>query len=191
MIDFIPGPNQEKVSDTEKEEITYMLKKCLIKTTFAHQVNKAYNNFEHFASPQYNYDIDNFLKALSDIANSTSYTIKVMGGIHSDPFGHSSSLIGQTSYYNEFTPCIVQDKYIRFKVDMTNNFNQKILGPLNTTSIFHFLVDVPKIIQLQLHYSIPSDMYPLINTNGNQMKYPDLYPTSRYKSNVIRIVPMV
>lgn len=188
MLDFIPGPNNEKISDKEKLEITNMLQNCNKVEEFGHQVNIAYNNITHFSSPQYNYDINEFLKALSAIVNSVSFHIEVMGSIHSDPFGHSSSLIGQMSQYGEFLPCLVQDKYIRFKVNMKNKINDKILGPLNTTSIFHFLVDVPEIIRLQLHQSNPCVMYQLINTDGKKMEYPKLYPSSRYKYTKINVL---
>jgi hypothetical protein len=188
MLEFIPGPNNEIISKEEKDRLTDMLKKCNDVSTLGHQVNIAYNNITHFSSPQYNYNINEFLKALSDIVNSKSFTIEVMGSIHSDPFGHSSSLIGQMSQYGEFLPCLVQDKYIRFKVNMKNHINNKILGPLNITSIFHFLVDVPEIIRLQLHQRTPCVMYQLINTDGKKMKDPDLYPSSRYKYTKINVI---
>ena len=100
-----------------------------------------------------------------------------MGSIHEDPFGHSSYLIGQ---YDEerFFPSVVKDKYIRFKVVFDKKYNSSRFNILNEYFIFHFLVDVPEVVKLQLHHYNQIIMQPLLNSDGSMLEYPALYPKS-------------
>jgi hypothetical protein len=187
MLEYVPGPHNEVITTKERKYITELLESCNNKKSFGYQVNKAYNNGYHFSSFQNQYDIDHFLHELYTIVTSKYHTVQIMGSVHSEPFGHSSSLIGQYSPYGEFLPCMVKDKYIRFKIVMDHK-NMKILRTFNTISVFHFLTDVPQVTQTQLDSRVPLYMNPLINSDGSYMEYPTLYPTSRYKNSTIHVI---
>lgn len=186
MIEFVLGPNNEMITASEKTFVTKMLNTCLEVGSLSHQVNFAYNNVYHFYNPQYQYDIMYFLKELKNMVDSVHHKVQVMGSIHEDPFGHTSNLVGQYSGYGDYIPSIVKDRYIRFKVKMDPK-NRKILRTLDETNVFHFLVDVPEIVKLQLPVSHPITMRPLINSDGNLLEYPSLYPKSKYKKSKLVI----
>ena len=156
MIEFVVGPNGEKISEKQKASITSMLSP----KSFAWNVNEIYNNVNHFSSHQ-SYDTNVFLDEIKYIVNHKHHTLKVMGGVHTDPYGHTTGMIGQYSPYNEFFPALTKDTYIRFKIQQDERY-MKMLRALDTFSVFHYLVDVPEIIQLRLHHTTPVVMAPII-----------------------------
>lgn len=175
MIEFIPGPHGEAVNQKEKKLITELLTNCSNHEHFGNHVNVVYNNQHHFSSPQYDYDIRTFLMELKSIVDSPHHKIQVMGSVHSDPLGHSSMLIGQYSDIGEFYPALVRDSYIRFKVYNHPKYFKK-LNILNDMYIFHFLVQVPQVVQTQLGGRSPIVMFPLVGMKGEELKYDGIYP---------------
>ena len=172
MIEFVAGPHKELVGAKEKKMIEEMLKTCTDKASFSYRLNTMYNNAGHFSNIQYMYDISAFLKELKAIADSIYHKVQVMGSVHTDPYGHTSALIGQYTYEGEFVPSLVQDSYIRFRIVMDPR-HMKIMRVLNTEMIYHFLVDKPRIIKTQLNRHIPVMMA------SHDMS---MYPTTSYKS---------
>jgi hypothetical protein len=167
MLEFVRGPHGQIITEDERASIT----KCLTEPhTFCKEINKLYNNAWHFSSQQYNYDITTFLREISDMISSQYHTLQVIGGIHSDP-GHSTSMIGQYSQYQEFIPATVRDTYIRFKIIMDPK-HTKMLRALDSISVFHFLTQVPFVLNLPMHSS-PVYMQRIPNIN--------LAPQGRYK----------
>lgn len=170
MIVFVDGPHGEKLSKKEQKEI----EKHLISGSFAWRLNMAYNNMLHFSSHS-SYDIHTFLKDLQYIRDSKQHTLQIMGGEHTDSYGHTSGMIGQYTPYGEYVPAVVKDTYIRFKIIQdTKHF--KMLKSLDTFSVYHFLVSAPYIEKLHLHSSVPVVMYPIEK---------DLLPISRYSRSQI------
>lgn len=170
MIDFIDGPHGEKISKKEQNQIL----QHLAEGSYAWRVNEAYNNIYHFSSHNA-YEYNDFHNDISYIMNSKYHKLQIMGGIHSDPYGHTSGMIGQMTMYGEFVPALVKDTYIRFKI-LQDPAHFKILRCLDHFSVFHFLVQPPHIEKLQLQPSIPVAMYPLSQ---------DLIPSSRYSRSQI------
>jgi hypothetical protein len=160
MIEFVSGPHGETVSSKERK----FIEQALAENSDSYNINRIYNNGYHFSSQQYTYETSTFLRELSNLIQSQFHKIVIMGGVHSDPYGHSSGLIGQYGDYGEFFPSIVKDNYIRFKVVMEKK-HMKALRALDETHIFHYLITTPEITQLQLnvHYPIalPDYNYPL------------------------------
>lgn len=177
MIEFVPGPHGEKVTAKEKKLITELLENCFNPEHFGNHVNIAYNNVAHFSSQQYDYDTVTFLRELRDMVQSTKHKVQVHGSIHTDPYGHSSSMIGQYNEYHEFMPCIVHDSYIRFKLVIDPKYMKK-MNALNDVVFFHFLVQVPQVVHAQLGDYIPIVMYPIMDMNGNQILYQGILPKS-------------
>jgi hypothetical protein len=177
MIEFVPGPHGETCSKKEQARITESLKPG----SFAWRVNQVYNNVYHFSSHK-PYDTELFLQELKYIVDSKHHKIQVMGGLHTDPYGHTSGMIGQYedySGYGEFFPAITKDTYIRFKIVQDQKWF-KVLRVLDHFSVFHFLMQVPYIERLQLHHTTP--VYMQEPPSG------DLVPTSRYAKNAILFV---
>lgn len=171
MITFVDGPHGEKISKQEQKRIHQALEKGSVPW----QINEFYNNVLHFSSHK-SYDIQHFLSDMSYIIENKHHQLQIMGGIHQDPFGHTSGMVGQfTQPYNEFIPCLVKDTYIRFKVHMDPN-HFKIIKCLDHFDVFHYLVDVPYIEKLQLHPSVPVVMFPT---------HDHLLPKTRYKNSSI------
>lgn len=166
MIEFVVGPNGQKISDKEKVAITKMLSPA----SFAWNVNEIYNNVHHFSSHKA-YETKTFLDEVKYIANHKHHKLIVMGGIHQDPYGHTSGMIGQYTLYNDFFPAITKDTYVRFKIQQDERY-MKMLHALDSFVVFHYLVDVPEIVKLQLHYTIPVVLAPIITQN--------YLPRSRY-----------
>lgn len=179
MIEFLNGPHGEKINDNQKSFITSVLKSCDNPYNFYHQINIAYNNVNHFCN-QHNYNIHYLLKEIKNLAHDKHHKLVIMGSIHFDPFGHTSGLIGQFDDYKEYNNSIVKDSYVRFKVYINPNYSYKY-KTLQDNVIYHFLLDVPEIIHLQLGRKIPVYMYTLYNSTGEALVFPDLYPKSKYK----------
>ena len=164
MLDFIPGPNGERISPKDQKYI----RESLSPNSFSYHVNSYYNNSHHFSAP-YTYDIIPFLKEVQRIKESTVHTLQIMGGVHTDPYGHTSGLIGQYDEYNEYFPAIMKDTYIRFKVLIKS---QIALHALNTINVFHYMISAPHIVKLQLGVKVPVTMIQVPQ---------DFVPTSAYK----------
>lgn len=173
MIVFVDGPHGEKIGKQEKNQIL----EHLAQGSYAWRVNEAYNNIYHFSSHNA-YDIKDFFTDMQYIANSKYHQLQVMGGIHTDPYGHTSGLIGQHTPYGEFVPALTKDTYIRFKVHQ-DQAHFKILKCLDHFSVYHYLVKSPHIEKLQLPTSFPVSMYPIAE---------DILPTSRYTRSQIVFV---
>ena len=180
MIEFVPGPHGEVISGNQRLVIEMALKDCMMKTATSHLVNVAYNNTHHFMMNTFDYDIKGFLIELKNAVDSMYNKVVVMGGVHSDPFGHTTGLFGQYNEYNEFCPAIVKDSYIRFRF-VFDKKHVKAYKVLDEIKVFHFLVDVPQIVQLQLNYRVPVYIYPFYDFYGNLISSKELYPKSRYK----------
>ena len=133
MIVFVSGPHGQVIDDAERKYITSLLKSCYDFNSQSFRVNILYNNYMHFQNPNISYDAKAFLKELVSVVHSPYYRVEVMGGIHSDPYGHTSS----------YASALAQDNYIRFKVSLGQNCtecsNLKVLHPMN---IYHFLINV-------------------------------------------------
>lgn len=153
MIEFVPGPHGQVASASEKAKITAGMSP----TSMSYYVNQVYNNPHHFSSPQFQYDPNTFLRELLNMIDSQFHKVEVMGGIHSDPFGHSSGLIGQQSPYGDVFPVIVKDTYVRFRIKMHQNY-VKALRALDTVNTFHFLMQVPDIVKVQF-MRVPVKVY--------------------------------
>lgn len=175
MLEFVDGPHGEKISKQEQAR----LKELLTPGSHAWKLNEIYNNVFHFSS-YHNYDIKDFLSELKYLIDSKVHTVQVMGGVHTDPYGHTSGMVGQMTEYGDFLPAIIKDTYIRFKVVMdTKHF--KIMRTLNHFSVFHFLTSVPHVEKLQLHPSVPVVM--------QELPHASFMPTSRYTRSQIVFFP--
>ena len=130
----------------------------------------------YFGNPNISYDIYVFLRELKSVIDNRYHTIEVMGGVHADPWGHTSYMMGQVNDYGEFVPVLTKDKYIRFKL-VVDNKHPRQFAALNTTSIFHLLVQVPEIVKIPLHVSVPVQKSPRIK---KVLEISD--PSSHYKS---------
>jgi hypothetical protein len=173
MIVFVDGPHGEQVTKKEQNQIL----KDLAQGSYAWRVNETYNNVHHFSSHNA-YEIKDFFTDLQYIVNSKYHKLQVMGNVHTDPYGHTSGMIGQLTPYGEFAPALTKDTYIRFKIHQDPN-HFKILKSLDHFSVFHYLVRPPHIEKLQLHPSIPVTMYPIPE---------DLIPSSRYTRSQITFI---
>lgn len=154
MLEFVPGPHRETVTDKQKQHIAH----CFRKGSHSYMINLAYNNAAHFSSFHNQYNITQFLKEIDYLINSKEHKIQVMGGIHSDPFGHSSNMIGQVVGFGEFYPAIVQDTYIRFNVLMDPK-NPEKLQALDSVQTYHYLIEPPTLVKLQQRHNIPVYVY--------------------------------
>lgn len=177
MIEFVTGPHNSTAGAQEKKLLTEMLTTCMDRTSFSHRLNAAYNNAYHFSNPQYMYDIGAFLKELKTMVDSIYHKVQVMGNVHTDPYGHTSALIGQYTEYGEFVPSIVQDSYIRFKIVMDPK-HAKIMRVFQPEMIYHFLTDKPRIVKTQMtrHYPIvmashDTSLYPTTTSKTLQIQY--------------------
>ena len=92
MLEFIPGPNGERITLKDQKHI----RECLSPNSFSYHVNYYYNNNHHFSAP-YTYDIEPFLKEIQRIIESTTHTLQIMGGIHTDPYGHTTHRLADCS----------------------------------------------------------------------------------------------
>jgi len=172
MLEFIDGPHKEIADAKERKHLMELMTTCMDTHSFSHKLNIMYNNEYHFSNMQYMYDIHAFLKELKMLIDSIYHKVQVMGSVHSDPYGHTSALIGQYSVYGEFVPSIVQDSYIRFKIVMDPK-HTKILRVFSPEVIYHFLVDKPKVVRTQL-----ARHFPIVMASHDM----SLYPTTSYKS---------
>jgi hypothetical protein len=145
----------------------------------AWKLNEIYNNVIHFSS-YHNYDIRDFLNDLKYLIDSKVHTVQVMGGVHTDAYGHTSGMIGQMTDYGEFVPAITKDTYIRFKVVMDPR-HFKIMKTLDHFSVFHFLTDVPVVEKLQMHTNMPIVM--------QELPHSSFTPRSRYARSHIVYIP--
>ena len=179
MIEFIQGPNNQVCSAQERRYIETLLQSCNDITTFCFALNWTYNNPGHFSTTQYSYNIRGFLDELAAIAKSQHHKVQVMGSIHRDPYGHSSQLMAQYSPYDEFVPCLVSDKYIRFQIRQDPR-HFKMLRQLNETLVFHLLVDLPTIIRV-MDSRHPVYLHPGI--------HPNMFPHSLYKKLTFKVMP--
>ena len=163
MINFIPFG--QTITDADKRRMRSYFDDPKIEL-----INRLYNNATHFSSPLIGYDINTFLREIRKaIHNKSDVTVEIMGNEHSEPFGHSSYLIGQYNEYGEFVPARVKDRYIRFRVV------SKKSTWFNAGQIFHYLIDVPSIEQL----GMPVYNQPVM---GKQfIPYQNLIPISHYK----------
>lgn len=177
MLEIVPGPHGETISQHEKQKIINAFSSCTDPTSIYYRINSHYNNALHFGTSKYEGNVNMFLKEIKNIVDSKYHKIQVMGGVHSDSYGHSSHLIGQYDNYNVFMPAIVTDNYVRFKV-IQDHKNYKVLRSLDETHIFHFLMTPPTIIQLFNAYR-PVFMY---------YTDEDISPYSRYKRLNIQYV---
>jgi hypothetical protein len=155
MIEFISGPNKNfKLANSQEER---KIRRCMSNFDApCWRLNEIYNNGDHFSFAQFNYDTDSFLNEIWDIANCSVDTLEVMGSVHSDPFGHSSMMIGQYNEKGIFVPVVVKDYYIRFKVAFGPKSKRK-LNILKEGYIYHFLVKRPEIVMVML----PIDTHPV------------------------------
>jgi len=135
MLEFIKFGNYNCSNESEKQEITRALLNCNNPKSLYYWINIIYNNYIHFNNSRFDYNIILFLKELEGIAKSKTDKIIIMGGIHDD--GHTSGLIMQDDYL------FVSDNYIRFKIQL--KYPRK-LYILNEFKIFHFIINVPKIL---------------------------------------------
>lgn len=182
MLEFTPGPHGERISPTQQKIIEEAFISCMDASSKYHKVNVAYNNIHHFMFSQYDYDIQTFLSEIKNVVDSSFNKIQVMGDVHTDPYGHTSGLIGQYTEYQEFAPAIVKDSYVRFKLQFDPK-HVKAYKVLDPSKIYHFLIDVPSIVQLQMHHTIPVYIYPLYDLKGKRIVNPQsLYPSTRYKN---------
>jgi hypothetical protein len=175
MITFVEGPHGEKITKAQEKK----LRDALSPDSFAWQLNTVYNNIVHFSSHN-NYDALGFLTDLKNLIEHKHHTVQVMGGSHTDSYGHTSGMIGQMTPYGEFIPAVVKDTYIRFKVIMDLN-HFKILRAIDHFSVFHYLLEVPIVEKLHLHPSNPIVMYELPDAS--------LAPRSRYARSQIVFIP--
>lgn len=173
MIVFLPGPHGERLQPNEEKEILA----ALDEGSLAWRVNSHYNTFTHFYSHS-EYDTATFLRELKYLIDSRVHKVDVIGGIHTDPYGHTTGLIGQYSDFGEYMPAMVKDTYIRFKVNL-NPSHMRALRAFDTFSVFHFLMTPPHIVQLTLSPRFPVYMGPVKS---------DLVPSSRYKGVAISFV---
>lgn len=171
MIIFEKGPGGQEIDENEKNKI----KNAFKYNSNEIEINYAYNNAYHFANNNGNYDINIFINEVMNIVNSPIDELVILGGIHQDPYGHSSYIIGQKDK-DTFYPSIVQDSYVHFKIRMKHF---RPLHTLNITNSFHFLMDVPRIVKL-LHKNIN-----LIILFGIHHK--DLYPKHNLRNIVFSV----
>lgn len=164
-IKFVPGPKGEQApSQSVKGQIEKALLTCATSNSPSFLLNTFYNRSEHFGVPTPYSDVTIFLQDIHAAATSKFHDIEVMGTEHSDPFGHSTQLIGQYDAIGTYYPTIVRDNYIRFKFRMDHN-NFKVFRALNEQHIFHFIISPPMVVQLQLGVRIPIVMYTPPSTN--------------------------
>ena len=128
---FVPGPHRETISIDEMAFIQDSFQEHI-------DINYIYNNPIHFGYGCI-YDMDEYLCELKWLLEhkDQGIGIEVMGGIHKDPLGHTSGLIGQYTL-------LVQDTYIRFRVMMDCNSNLKVFSPYG--QVYHWLVDWPYLV---------------------------------------------
>jgi len=147
MIEFIAGPHNEKITLNEKFFIVNMLRTCYTMHSRSFCLNMKFNNFAHFTVPTCPSNIAQFLLELSLLAHSENVTVQVMGGVHTDSYGHISGLIGRYNEFNEFVPCIVRDKYIRFRIVPKEMKALQGTCSMSPASVYHFLVDDPVVVR--------------------------------------------
>jgi len=165
MLEFVLGPHGETISQKQKDKIVHAFS-----SDYYNRINTFYNIPNHFGTAKYNGDVTSFLREIESIVDSKYHKLQIMGDIHTDPYGHSSYLIGQYDDYNVFIPAIVKDNYVRFKV-VQDPKHYKMLRSIDDTRIFHFLMTPPSIVQI---YDIYRPTY---------MNYvdKDIAPITRYK----------
>lgn len=169
MIEFVKGPHGEIIDEKEKQYIIAAFKK----DSKAMRINAAYNNGWHFSN-FIGYDTNTFIREVQRVADSKVDKIIVHGGIHTDSYGHTSGLIGQlefSQYGTQYYPVITRDTYVHFTV-VTQGI--KAFNAIDTTNAFHFLIEVPHIIQLHSHPKTPI----LVRTEDTYV-YPSVDPKLR------------
>lgn len=110
-------------------------------------INMAYNNPHHFSTELQHYDVLTFLEDMYKICESVTYKVIVMGGQHVDT-GHVSRALFQVDDFGTLQYLMVQDTYIRFKVECSNERFTKVLQP---NRIYHYLTRPPRILWLSMH----------------------------------------
>jgi hypothetical protein len=173
MIEFIQfGPH--KLEKNKQPEIEEALSYCNSLESSYSWLNMIYNNQNHFFNPSYSYDILKFLEEIVMIADSPTDKLIVMGSIHEDT-GHQSGLVLYQKTKKESVNTFLSDSYIRFTIKLQSH---KKLSVLNETEVFHFLVDVPKVLWVPgnvkkgniLLFNIP----PMFDDQTAHMYYPKL-----------------
>lgn len=174
MLEFVAGPGKAAAAPKEQSRIRVCIRSY---NSYCWRVNQTYNNVKHFSFPQYDYDTGDFLLDMWDIIRHPKHKLCIMGSEHQDPFGHTSGMIGQFGELGEFVPALVQDSYVRFKVELDSlkaapNTKPRVLqqGP-----VYHFLLRPPTVVRLQFPHA-PVWMYPVDS---------DLVPSSKYKNKAI------
>lgn len=183
-IEFRKGPHGETISEEEK----IMILEAFKKNSHQMNVNRYYNNDDHFQTnlPFYNssnFNIDLFLYEIDLIYTSKNDKDKIIiiGGMHTNH--HISKMIFQHKD-NFLHPLFVEDSYIRFQVIMSNEMNKR-MRLINSGYIYHFLMHIPCIQNIDINTTrkspiyvptMPDDAIPaIINKNG---KY--VYPHKVY-----------
>lgn len=173
MLEFVAGPHGEKISLKEQSQ----LRECLKEGSFCWKLNETYNNYGHFYSHN-QYDISSFLNELKYLLEHKYHKVQLMGGVHTDTYGHTTGMIGQYTEYNEYVPSVVKDSYIRFKIYLDPN-HMRVLRVFDTFSVFHFLTSAPHIEKLHL-----GKQYPVYMSAVDA----SLIPTSNYKGITIGFI---
>jgi len=144
-------------SDKEQASIRGCIKNY---DSFCWRVNQVYNNVYHFSFPQYNYDTEDFLLDMWTLIHHEKHKVQIMGTEHTDPFGHTTGMVGQYGDMGEFVPALVQDSYIRFKIvlDLKHKKTNKTQMLRETQVllpdvVYHFLLRPPKIVRLQFPHN--------------------------------------
>jgi len=174
MIEFVEF-GEHKMNKNKQPEIIEALLKCTSEESYYCWLNMIYNNEHHFYNNSYAYDTWQFLREVSQIANSPNDKLIVMGGIHSDT-GHTSGLVlHQINNKSQPYGAFVSDSYIRFSIKLKS---PRKLSVLNESQIFHFLTNVPSVLWTPhksgniLLYNIPQNFdyqnaemyYPIVST---------------------------
>ena len=154
-VRYVKGPQGQEFSPAMRSALTKKLMTCAEPNNTLGLINTFYNSAEHFGMPMFDTVPHAFLKDIQTAANSTHHTIEVMGTEHTDPFGHSTVLIGQYDMaYGTFYPAIVKDCWIRFRIVLDHQ-HYKIFHSLSESKIYHLLIDTPTIVHLQLGVRTP------------------------------------
>lgn len=174
MIEFVDF-GEHKIKNNKQSEIKEALLHCASENSYYCWLNMIYNNSNHFYNQSYSYDTWQFLKEIAMISASPTDKLIVMGGIHEDTGHQSGFILQQVNTMSNPVNTFVSDSYIRFTIKLKAH---KRMFVLNETQVFHFLVDVPKVLwapqnekkSIILLYNIPKNF----DENYAKMFYPKI-----------------
>lgn len=154
---------QHHIDENAKQFILKELKK----QSNSHFINLAYHNPYHFSTQIQKYEVNGFLDDLHKLCDSVMYKVIVMGGEHMDT-GHISQSIFQVDDYGNPQFLMVQDTYIRFKIECSNPSFTNVLKPGH---VYHYLTRPPTILWLSM-----DPRYHISVWNANTRPQHTIYP---------------